>query len=61
MLISPALAYHGTTDGGGISIEAVLPLLLVAGAVVFVLVFVGRKKGRRRKPWRAGKSRKRNH
>ena len=60
MLISPALANHDTPGGGGISIEAILPLILIVGAIVCVLLFVGRKKGRRRKPRRAGSSHKRH-
>ena len=43
MLISPALA-HGIGGAG----TAVGPLILLAVAVVFVLVFVGQKKWRRR-------------
>lgn len=58
MLISPALANHDTT-GGGVSIEAILPLILIVGAIALVLVFVGRKKGRRRKARRAGSGQKR--
>ncbi len=44
MLISPALA-HGI-GGAGTSVG---PLILLAVAVVFVLVFVGQKKWRRHK------------
>ena len=43
MLISPALA-HGTGGAG----TATGPLILLAIAVVFVLVVVGRKKWRKR-------------
>ncbi len=60
MLISPALAYHDTTGGGSFSIEAILPLIIIVVAIAFVLVFVGRKRGRRRKPRRAGSSHKRH-
>ncbi len=49
MLISPALA-HGIGGGG----TAVGPLILLAVAVVFGLVYVGRKKWRARKPRRGG-------
>ena len=44
MLVSPALA-HGIGGAG----TAVGPLILLAVAVVFVIVFVGQKKWRRRK------------
>ncbi len=60
MLISPALAHHDTIGGGGFSIEAILPLIFIVGAIVFFLVFVGRKKGGRRKSRRTGSSRKRH-
>ncbi len=49
MLISPALA-HGIGGGG----SAVGPLILLAVAIVFVLVVVGRKKWHGRKPRRDG-------
>ncbi len=45
MLISPALA-HGIGGGG----TAVGPLILLGVAVVCVLVYVGRKAWRRRRP-----------
>ncbi len=49
MLISPAFA-HGTGGGG----TAVGPLILLAIAVVFILVYLGRKKWRARKAAREG-------
>jgi hypothetical protein len=49
MLISPAFA-HGTGGGG----TAVGPLILLAIAIVFVLVYVGQKKWRGRKAMRQG-------
>ncbi len=48
-MISPALA-HGIGGAG----TAVGPLILLAVAVVFVLVFVGQKKWRRHKQRRDG-------
>ena len=45
MLISPALA-HGIGGGG----TAVGPLILLGVAVVCVLVYMGRKAWRRRRP-----------
>jgi hypothetical protein len=49
MLISPAFA-HGTGGGG----SAAGPLILLAIAIVFVLVYVGRKKWRAHKAVRQG-------
>ncbi len=49
MLISPALA-HGAGGGG----SPVGPLILLAVAIVFLLVFVAQKKWRGRKPSRDG-------
>ena len=49
MLISPAFA-HGTGGGG----TAVGPLILLAIAIVFVVVYVGKKKWRARKAVREG-------
>ncbi len=49
MLISPAFA-HGTGGGG----SEVGPLILLAIAVVFILVYLGRKKWRARKAMRQG-------
>ena len=48
-MISPAFA-HGTGGGG----SAVGPLILLAIAIVFVLVYVGKKKWRARKAVREG-------
>ncbi len=50
MLISPAMA-HGFGGAGG---TAVGPLILLAVAIVFVLVYVGRRKWRGRKLRRDG-------
>ncbi len=49
MLISSAYA-HGTGGGG----SEVGPLILLAIAVVFILVYLGRKKWRARKAVRQG-------
>ncbi len=51
MLISPALAHVTGAGGGG---SAVGPLILLAVAIVFLLVFVGQKK------WRSLKARRDN-
>ncbi len=48
MLISPALAYHGTA-GSGTTMGAILPLIVVTAALLFAFVFWGRKTGRKRK------------
>jgi len=48
MLISPALAHHETA-GSGTMMGDILPLIIIAVALLFVLVFWGRKKGRKRK------------
>jgi hypothetical protein len=48
MLISPALAHHETA-GSGTTMGDILPLIIIAVALLFVLVFWGRKKGRKRK------------
>ncbi len=58
MLISPALAYHGTAHSG-MTMGAILPLIVVAAALMFALVFWGRKKGRKRKPTRGSRRKKR--
>ena len=58
MLISPALAYHGTADSGT-TMGAILPLIVVAAALMFALVFWGRKKGRKRKRKRGSRRNKR--
>lgn len=53
MLISPALAAHGVVGTGG-SGGGNAPLIILAVAFVFVLVYVGWKKWRRRKLRRDG-------
>ncbi len=58
MLISPALAYHGTAHSGT-TMGAVLPLMVVAAVLLFALVFWGRKKGRKRKRKRGSRRKKR--
>ncbi len=58
MLISPALAYHGTA-GSGTTMGAILPLIVVAAALLFALVFWGRKKGHKRKRKRGSRRKKR--
>ena len=40
---SPAFAYHGT-HGGGVSIEAILPIVVLVVLVMAGVVFWGRKK-----------------
>ena len=47
LLISPAFAYHGG-GGGPIPIEAIWPVIILAVAIIFVLVFLG-KKGKKEK------------
>ncbi len=63
MLISPALAFHGTTGpettGGGISMGAILPLIVILAVFLIALVFWGRKKGHKRKRRRGSRGRKR--
>ncbi len=58
MLISPALAFHGTA-GSGTTMVDILPLIIVAVALLFALVFWGRKKGRKRKRRRGSRRKKR--
>ncbi len=48
MLISPAFAYHGG-NGDPIPIEATWPLIILAIAVICVLVFLGKKRDKKRK------------
>ena len=52
LLISPASAYHGGS-GGPIPIEATWPFVILAIAVICVLVFLGKKRDKKR-----GKKRK---
>ncbi len=48
LLISPAFAYHGG-NGDPIPIEATWPLIILAIAVICVLVFLGKKRDKKRK------------
>ncbi len=48
LLISPAFAYHGG-GSGPIPIEAIWPFIILAIAVIFVLVFLGKKRDKKRK------------
>ncbi len=59
MLISPALAYHGTA-GSGTTMGAILPLIVVAAALLFALVFWGRKKGRKQQKRKRRRDSRRN-
>ncbi len=47
MLISPALAYHGTA-GKGTTMSAILPMIIIVAALAIAIVFWGRKKGRKK-------------
>ncbi len=58
MLISPALAYHGTA-GHGTTMSAILPLIILVAALVFALVFWGRANGRKGKRKRDSRKKKR--
>ncbi len=58
MLISPALAYHGTA-ASDTTMGAILPLFVIAAALVFALVIWGRKKGGKRKRKRGSRRNKR--
>ncbi len=57
MLISPALAYHGTA-GSDTAMGDILPLIVIVAALVFALVFWGRKKGSKRKRKRGSRRKK---
>ncbi len=57
MLISPALAYHGTADSGT-TMAAILPLIVVVAVFAIALVFWGRKKGRKRKRKRGSRGKR---
>ena len=52
LLISPAFAYQhkfGGMLGGSIPLEAIWPLIIVATATVFVLMYLGKKREKKRK------------
>ncbi len=48
LLTSPAFAYHAPGDGS-IPMEAIWPLVIMAIATVFVLIFLGKKRVKKRK------------
>ncbi len=48
LLISPAFAYHGGS-GGPIPIEAIWPFIILGIAVICFLVFLGKKRDKKRK------------
>ncbi len=48
VLISPAFAYHGG-GGGPIPIEAIWPFIILGIAVIFALLFLGKKRDKKRK------------
>ncbi len=58
MLISPALAYHGTA-GGGTTMDAILPMIIIVAVLAIAIVFLGRKKGRKGKRKRSSRRKKR--
>ena len=53
MLISPALAFQDVAVhlpmGSGATIDGILPLIVILAVFLMSLVFLGRKKGRKRK------------
>jgi hypothetical protein len=58
MLISPALAYHGTA-GSGTTMSAILPIIIIVAVLAIAIVFWGRKKGSKRKRKRGSRRNKR--
>ncbi len=58
LLISPALAYHGTA-GQGTSMSTILPLMIIVAVLAIAIVFLGRKKGRKGKRKSSSRRKKR--
>ncbi len=54
MLISPALAFHQTM-GSGTTMGGILPLIVILAVFLIALVFLGQKKGRKRKRRRSSR------